>query len=129
MMTTPTTPRRRWSFSLRTLLVVLTLAACWLGYQANWIRQRHAVINASQTDTFRCWTNYFDPFNPEAETPPCAPALLWVFGEPGYYNLHIEMEGPIAVRDKVEQAKADRIARLFPEARVEVVGNVKYLPK
>jgi hypothetical protein len=28
-----TAPRRRWSFTLRTLFVALTLLACWLGYR------------------------------------------------------------------------------------------------
>ena len=35
-------PKRRWfAYSLRTLFVVMTVFACWLGYQLNWIRQRH----------------------------------------------------------------------------------------
>ncbi len=41
-------PKRRWlQFSLRTFLVVLTAAACWLGYYMNWI-QRRAVTGDPQ---------------------------------------------------------------------------------
>ena len=36
-------------FSLRTLFVLVTLAACacgWLAYAINWIRQRHEVLTS-----------------------------------------------------------------------------------
>ena len=36
-----TAPRRWFRFSLRTMLVVVTMLGCWLGYQFNWIRQRN----------------------------------------------------------------------------------------
>src|SRR5262245_14455321 len=48
---TETKPKRRWfRFSLRTLFVgvtVIGIAAGWVVYQLNWIRQRHAFLNAS----------------------------------------------------------------------------------
>ena len=41
-------PKRRWfSFSLRTLFVVVTIigvGAGWVAYQLNWIRERHRLI-------------------------------------------------------------------------------------
>ena len=37
------TPYRRWfRFSLRTMFVLVAVFGCWLGYEMNWIRQRHA---------------------------------------------------------------------------------------
>ncbi len=39
---------RRLRFSLRTLFVVVTVAACivgWTAYQLNWIRQRHEELD------------------------------------------------------------------------------------
>jgi hypothetical protein len=34
-------PKRRWlRFSLRALFVFVTVLACWLGYEVNWIRHR-----------------------------------------------------------------------------------------
>ena len=37
-----TVPKRRWfQWSLRTLFVVMALFGCWLGYEVNWIRERH----------------------------------------------------------------------------------------
>ena len=39
-----TTPRRWFSFSLRTLFVVVTLGCCWLGWQLNIVRERKAAM-------------------------------------------------------------------------------------
>jgi hypothetical protein len=35
-------PKRRWSFSLRTLFVVVTLACVWLGWNASIVQRRKA---------------------------------------------------------------------------------------
>ena len=41
-----TAPKRRWfRFSLRMMFVVVTVFGCWLGYELNWIRQRHEISN------------------------------------------------------------------------------------
>jgi hypothetical protein len=41
MSDAPPKPKRRWfQFGLRTLFVLITLIALWLGYYANWIYQR-----------------------------------------------------------------------------------------
>ena len=37
-------PKRRWTFTLRTLFVVVTVFGIWLGYEMNWIRERHAFL-------------------------------------------------------------------------------------
>ena len=82
MTDTPAKPRRRWfrlAFSLRTLLVVVTLIGCWLGYQLNWIRQRHALL---KSNTVRLRHDYF-----LFDAPP-APGLLWIFGEQGTGDLY-----------------------------------------
>ena len=43
------TPKRRWPrFTLRTLFVVVTVFGCWMGYQLNWIRQRHVVLENNE---------------------------------------------------------------------------------
>ena len=36
------TPKRRWSFSLRTLFVVVTIFACWLGWNVHQLQKREA---------------------------------------------------------------------------------------
>ena len=40
-----TAPRRRLSFRLRTLFVVVTVAGCWLGWQIHIVRERRGVLN------------------------------------------------------------------------------------
>lgn len=91
-------PRRRWTFSLRTLLVVVTLLAIllgWVGYSLNWIRERHRFLDFG--------------FPGQWSTSPGAkpPLLLRPFGERGVVHV-------IAVeRDTFKAAKG-----LFPEAKV-----------
>jgi len=47
-------PKRRWfRWSLRTMFVVVTVCG-WIGYQLNWIRQRHEFIEAEVDPN--CWT-------------------------------------------------------------------------
>src|SRR4051794_16177495 len=84
-------------FSLRTLFVGVTLICCWLGYQLNWIRQRHAALE--------------DPAVIEVETLPfpSAPLSLRPFGEVGHCAL--------VPRARTER-EAAKLRRLFPEADI-----------
>ena len=92
-----TTSRRWFRFSLRTALIVLTLAclvAAWVGHRLNWIRQRQEaratlVINAEFATT--------------------APGLLWLFGEKGEEIIFWDTQ-------KLSESEADRIRKLFPES-------------
>ncbi len=111
-----TTPRRRWSFSLRTMMGVTTLACCWLGYQLNWIRERHEFMALAKA----CETNLpiavegtliAIPSNSEVFAP--APISLRFFGEPGVVAFIIpEASKPLRAR----------ATSLFPEATLSEVG-------
>jgi hypothetical protein len=46
MTTTPTTPRRWFRYSLRTMFVIVTLFAFWLGWELKFIRDRRAFVAA-----------------------------------------------------------------------------------
>jgi hypothetical protein len=98
-----TAPRRRWfrfAFSLRSLFVVVTLCCCWLAYQLNWIRQRHAYLKTSGT-----WE---EPLNYGPIPEPRPPWPLGWFGERG--------EIWVGRPKGMSQADAERVGRLFPES-------------
>jgi len=99
--------KRRWfRYSLRTLFVMMTVFACWLGYELNWIRQRHAVLqdwNASA----------FTPLFPHTRVSP--PGMLGLFGEIGYGCLWKESQTPLTNQ---EEGKLASVRRMFPEATV-----------
>ena len=40
--------RRYFQFSLRTLFALMTILCVWLGYQLNWIRERHKALEELQ---------------------------------------------------------------------------------
>jgi hypothetical protein len=86
-------PRPR--FSLRAVLVVMTLLCLWCAYSMNWIRQRRQLIESSITTGRGHYTR--------------APGLLFLLGEPGYCDLHVDLEE--------DDPEIDRIRAIFPEAQ------------
>jgi hypothetical protein len=102
-----TAPKRRWSFSLRMLFVVVTVLATllsWIAYNLNWIRQRHALLARSRGHT----DGFASP-----------PGALWLFGEQGFGEVEF-----IFVVDHFEDQPFSsyedfmRVQRAFPEARI-----------
>jgi hypothetical protein len=108
----PAANLRSFRYSLRTLFVLITVFACWLGYELNWIRQRHAVLI---TGNWRAYETVHDPFEDTHGQTVRAPGLLWFFGEPGYASLMKLRAGPVANKEKAE---LDRVKVLFPEAHI-----------
>src|SRR5262249_37367194 len=120
--------RRRFQFSLRTMLVLVTLVCVgfgwWVHRSKEWIRQRHEWL--SKTYSLLSHTNGGDPnwaplqsryalLARQVRTPPvnspAAPCGLWLFGEVGVATV-------IVVPGDEQEAK-----RLFPEATISL-----YLP-
>jgi hypothetical protein len=92
----------RLRFSLRTLLVVVTVLCVWLGYHLNWMRQRRAMaVEHHATMVFR------------ADETTSAPAGLWMLGESGITL--------IAYCRSAEEPALDRARRLFPEAELTLI--------
>lgn len=125
--------RRRWfQFTLRTLFVATTGCALWLGYELNWIRQRHVFLNR-QLDMVRAiGPDWQDEARPWATQGPRAPGMLWLFGEPGFSRV------VLLIRESEQREKAPkgddgpyvlarpdgeflRAQRLFPEAEIVAV--------
>jgi hypothetical protein len=105
-------PKRRWyQFSLRTLLVFVTLAApifSWVGYSLNWIRQRREALSTGfvvdLTGTTIDWSK---------SARPRAPGGLWLFGEQGVGYLKVRV-GSSHHENRVNH---ENVWRLFPESR------------
>jgi hypothetical protein len=99
--------KRRWfRFGLRTLFVIVTVFGCWLGYQVNWIRQRHSALASGVVQGEI-------PNTPYVLQTTTAPRLLWLFGETGYKRLLVRFFGV-----EPSQAERDKIKELFPEAAI-----------
>ncbi|WP_428304034.1 hypothetical protein [Lacipirellula sp.] len=81
-------------FSIRAMLVVMTLLALWCGYGMNWIRQRREFMDSDIMTGIGGHTR--------------APGLLFLLGERGYSILHVDFEEG--------DPKIGRIQALFPEA-------------
>jgi hypothetical protein len=103
--------------------VVVTVLACWVGYEWNWIHQRRQ-YRKFQEDTRVSRRVMLDPGSiPFLEKRP-APALLGMFGEHGYALVETWVGG----RDSASLTGSDRdcirqARRLFPEAEIWVVNQ------
>ena len=109
-----TSPRLR--FSLRTLLIVVTVLSCWLGYHLNWIRQRNQALRDTQVanaDTAKDFSGFLGSGEPGR---PIAPSWLYLFGERGVTSINIWMTAD----QEADRKKVEEFRRLFPESRVEL---------
>ena len=108
-----TTPQRRWfAYSLRTLFLVVTTFAVWLGYEWNWIRQRHSFSDTEAAP----WV--VDPFLKDS------PGLLGLFGEPGYAMIFVEMNSIDSDQMTTEdRSRCRRAKSLFPEALLYIINR------
>lgn len=88
-------------FSIRTMLVLMTLLAMFLAYHLNWIRQRQQLIDSGlATPTIR------GMLTTDVRQ---APGLLPLFGAQGYFRVQVDLG-----HDDPEMA---RVRGLFPEAK------------
>jgi hypothetical protein len=113
-----TAPRRRWfRFTLRTLFVVVTLAAIaasWVAYQINWIRARHTFLEIAAAEPRSMQTNIAMALDARLGRPDLSPPAPWslrIFREPAVALIVVRDE--FTASEWVEKARG-----LFPEARV-----------
>jgi hypothetical protein len=116
-------PKRRWfRFSLRTLFVVVTMFGVSLGYELNWIRQRHEVL-ADPKVHFYFEVGEDDPFSAAPTVPVNAPWFLRLLGERGVASINImyptTSTRPLSESEELERA---RVSRLFPETTVTALA-------
>lgn len=109
----PMKPCRWFRFSLRTLLVLMTVFCVWLGMQWNWIRDRRAYLS-EHPNALRAPTS--------GDTVASAPGLLRIFGERGATRVVVVASDYAARHRRVESfPEAIEARRLFPEAKIEVI--------
>jgi hypothetical protein len=110
-MSMPTPPSRRWfRFSLRTIFVVVTVFAVWLGWELKFIRDRKVFLKwvdetSGSYGTKSEWA--IRPNNPFSNTPDVAKWRRWL-GDDATIAITL---GPGYTKDE-----AARMWRLFPEA-------------
>ena len=115
-------PRPAFRFSLRTMLIVVALVSCWLGYCLNWIRQRHDFLGHSAVHATPGSISLYNPDAPvwvflsSAQQPVPAPFWLRVLGERGV--------AAVDVMDAKHSESLDVAARLFPEAQIGMPADV-----
>ena len=114
---------RRWfRFSLRTLFVGMTLLGGWLGYEVNWLRERHAMLAAREAWVLEGSTPHLSlaalqaHLPPEERGPATAPGGLWLFGEQGVTELRVFIPNFDQARTCESYEVSMRASRLFPES-------------
>ncbi len=116
-------PRRSWfRFSLRTLLVLMTVLCCWLAWESSIVRQRKALLaemRASGAFNITPARNWNPPPLPPAASPPALPrraSISWVRRCLG--DEAIQYVWYFNVPPNVDMA---RVQRAFPETEFREV--------
>ena len=105
-------PRRWFCFSLRTLLVLVTVLCVgigWVRYQLIWIEQRHIALktNGIQGNPNSRHTIYDKPYSPNG---------LWLFGEKGQAAL-------VIAKSRIGDERIEELRHLFPEAKLRILSD------
>ena len=119
---TASRPRRWLRFSLRALLVAITLFCCWLGWEMSTVRQRQRV-RARAEGKFR-FASRREVI--AAEISDDAPGVAripmirkWMGDEP---IQHIYYQGPSGEEREAYDRQMEEIRRAFPEAELINLG-------
>ena len=113
-------PRRSWfSFSLRTMFVVMTVLCCWLAWESNVVRQRKIVLKDLSTKpgievtTAAAWKERIGRSLSPLEPPAQISLVRRSLGDEAIQEI-----GYIADFDEPSPAELGRLARIFPEAKL-----------
>jgi len=111
----PTRARRHWfRFSLRTLLVVVTLAGCGLGWLGIKVREaRRQQANVESLLKLGCTVEYdyeYDPDYPASDTPPPGPSWLrGLLGDDFFRSVHKVSFPRMFIGNPVTNADLERL--------------------
>ena len=108
-----TAPRRRWTFGLRTLFVVLTVVCCWLGWEVNVVRKRAFAAAWIKKHEDACFWQL------KADDPYFVVRMSWIRRMLGdHYVAEIGFPSKIVTLDEIHW-----IEKVFPEATVYVPSS------
>ena len=108
-------PRRRWPrFTVRALLIAVTICCLWLGWQVSVVRERRAVLRWLAGGAG--WSITLSDYQQIPSGPPSDPDAVQL--PPWRVWLGDEPIAQIGFDASVEQSERDRVKKLFPEAYV-----------
>jgi hypothetical protein len=98
-------PRRSWpSFSLRTLFLLTTVVACWLGWQAKIVAERKSAMEIGRIG-----------WEPDVYGPDLGTVRRWMGDYP--------IREFFVFEDQISAQEIERIRAAFPEAKLEPMRN------
>ena len=111
-------PRRWFRFSLRTLFVVVSVFALWIGWNANTVHKRRAAWTEieSRGGRINSSDDVYDLFV-QAPEPPQLPLVRRWLGDRVVRDIILSHAAP--------QSEVDRLNRIFPEA-VSILPQERY---
>ncbi len=120
-------PRRRWTrWSLRGLLLVMTVFGVWLGYEVNWIRERRilAELQAERIARLPSPLRNVEVYRDAPKDQPLSVFILNCLGEPSRQMVMIVIWGQPAggKADDSTLSELQHAADLFPESIISWVS-------
>jgi hypothetical protein len=111
-------PRRWFSFSLRTMFVVVTALCCYLAWQMSIVRQRQSMLSELrvqphvQVTTAETWLQLLSP-GPESPKMATIPRVRQWLGDEAIQTISLGRG-----YHTLKQEQLDQLAKIFPEATV-----------
>ena len=108
-------PKRRWfRFSLRTMFVVVTVVACWLGWNLHQVRQREKFLSLPRIITFEGSMPSSGLGKSSFALTPGVPFAWKVFGAKHVHCMVLD-------KNTFDEAEFQRARALFPETDIRYV--------
>jgi hypothetical protein len=102
-------------YSLRTLLIIVTLIGCWLGYQLKWIRDRRQFLQ--DQDVILNAHDVGPAGELAGDKKPRPPGMLWMFSEPGYKFVNVWVNShDFDNLSAADHKSIEEALHLFPES-------------